>query len=187
MLDSEHPWGRPIRPFLPKGISAVVASTAWQVDAYYRVREEIFSAEQALFSGSDRDEHDEGAIPIVALAQIAGVDQDVVGVVRIYSPEPGVYFGGRLGVSFSHRRIGAIGTALITCAVSQAHARGCERFYATVQEKNVKYFERHAFFVRGEVDVCGRPHALMEAQLSAYPASLATGPIVASQTGHRAA
>jgi putative N-acetyltransferase (TIGR04045 family) len=187
VLDVQHPWGRPIRPFLPKGISAVVARSNWEVEAYYRVRCEIFSAEQGLFSETDRDEKDEYAIPIVALAQIAGVDQDVVGVVRIYSPEPGVFYGGRLGVSFSHRRIGAIGTALITCAVSQAHARGCERFFATVQEKNVKYFERHAFFVLGSVDVCGRPHALMEAQLSAYPPSLAQRPVQATQTGHRAA
>lgn len=187
MLDATHPWGRPIAPFLPKGITATVAQASWQVDEYFRLRREIFAEEQGLFASSDRDEFDPIAIPIVALALVAGVGHEVVGVVRIYSPERGVYFGGRLGVAQSHRRVGAIGTALITCAVSQAHALGCQRFYATVQEQNVKYFERHAFAVCESMHVCGRPHRLMEADLAAYPPELALGPIHASQAGHRAA
>ena len=52
------------------------------------------------------------------------------------------WFGGRLGVAHAYRRVCAVGTALITEAVSTAHSRGCQRFLATVQEANARYFER---------------------------------------------
>jgi putative N-acetyltransferase (TIGR04045 family) len=94
----------------------------------------------------------------------------VVGVVRIYRSEPGTWYGGRLGVKAEFRRFGAIGTALITAAVSTAHALDCQRFLATVQPANVRYFERHHFRVLREVQVQGRPHQLMQADLGAYPA-----------------
>lgn len=169
MLDSIQPWGRPIHPFLPKGVHAAPAQAEWEIREYFRVRAQIFAEEQGLFEVSDRDEYDEIATPIVALAQVAGVGHEVVGVVRIYSPEDGVYYGGRLGVSHDYRRVGAIGTALIACAVSTAHARGAQRFFATVQERNVKYFERHHFARRRAISVCGSPHQLMEADLMVYP------------------
>lgn len=183
MLDAVHPWGREIRPFLPKTATAVVAKDDWQVKEYFRLREQIFGIEQGLFVGSDRDEKDEVALPIVALSQTAGVAEEVVGVVRIYPDGGDTWYGGRLGVSPDHRRVGAIGTALITCAVSTAHALGCGEFLATVQDANVRYFERHDFHVVGRLTVQGRPHALMEARLSTYPASLASAPVFAQRMG----
>lgn len=187
MLDSIHPWGRPIRPFLPKGVTASVAGEAWQIREYFRLRREIFGIEQGLFAGSDRDEFDDDAVPIVASSGVAGVVDEIVGVVRIYRTDDDTYFGGRLGVAQSHRRVGAIGTALITCAVSTAHRLGCQRFFATVQEKNVKYFERHRFSVRESLMVCGRPHQLMEADLHAYPPELSVGPVPAIYMGRTVA
>jgi putative N-acetyltransferase (TIGR04045 family) len=122
-----------------------------------------------LFEGSDFDEHDEHALPIVAQSQIAGMADRVVGVVRIYRSEPGTWYGGRLGVRGEFRRFGAIGTALISTACSTAHALGCERFLATVQVGNVRYFERHHFRALRQIDLRGRPHQLMQADLSCYP------------------
>jgi putative N-acetyltransferase (TIGR04045 family) len=170
MLDAVNPWGRPVRPSLGAEIVTEVAVEPWQIRAYRELRSAIFSEEQGLFSGSDFDAYDERALPIVATSQIAGMADGVVGVVRIYPTEPGTWFGGRLGVRREFRRFGAIGTALITAAVSTAHALGCREFLATVQEPNVRYFERHHFSVREALMVCGRPHRLMEASLAAFPA-----------------
>jgi putative N-acetyltransferase (TIGR04045 family) len=169
VLDAINPWGRPIRPSLGAEIVARVASEPWQLLGYRELRRAIFAEEQGLFEGSDFDEHDAHALPIVAESQIAGMADRVVGVVRIFRSEPGTWYGGRLGVRREFRRFGAIGTALIATACSTAHAHGCQRFLATVQLANVRYFERHHFRVLREVQVLGRPHQLMQADLACYP------------------
>jgi putative N-acetyltransferase (TIGR04045 family) len=150
-------------------VVAQVASEPWQLAGYRDLRCAIFAEEQGLFEGSDFDEHDAHALPIVAQSQIAGMADRVVGVVRIYRSEPGTWYGGRLGVRKEFRRFGAIGTALITTAVSTAHGLGCQRFLATVQLANVRYFERHHFRALREVMVRGLPHQLMQADLASYP------------------
>jgi putative N-acetyltransferase (TIGR04045 family) len=169
MLDPVHPWGRPLGRQLAAQVVARVAAEPWELDGYYRVRRDIFAEEQALFDASDVDQHDAHATPIVATSQIAGMPDEVVGVVRIYESAPGVWYGGRLGVCRDYRRRGAVGAALIERACSTAHAWGCARFYATVQAQNVRYFERHHFRPLESIDVRGRPHALMEADLNAFP------------------
>lgn len=169
MLDLEHPWGARVRRSLSAEVVAQVATERWQLAAYRALRQAIFSEEQGLFAGSDFDEHDLHARPIVAQSQIAGMADAVIGVVRIYRSGPGTWYGGRLGVHSDYRRFGAVGSALIACAVSTAHALGCQRFLATVQLKNVRYFERHHFRSLREVTVLGHPHSLMQAELSAYP------------------
>jgi len=169
MLDAINPWGRPIRPSLGAEVVARVAREPWQLLGYRELRRAIFAEEQGLFEGSDFDEHDRHAWPIVAESQIAGMADRVVGVVRIFRSEPGTWYGGRLGVRREFRRFGAIGAALIATAVSTAHAQGCQRFLATVQLVNVRYFERHHFRVLREVSVLGRPHQLMQADLACYP------------------
>lgn len=169
MLDAVHPWGRAVRPSLGAAVVAEVASEAWQLAGYRALRRAIFAEEQGLFEGSDFDEHDAHALPIVAQSLIAGMADRVVGVVRIYRSEPGTWYGGRLGVHKEFRRFGAIGTALITTACSTAHALGCQRFLATVQQANVRYFERHHFRVLREISLLGRPHQLMQADLACYP------------------
>jgi putative N-acetyltransferase (TIGR04045 family) len=172
VLDAVNPWGRPVRPSLGAEIVAQVANEPWQHSGYRELRRAIFAEEQGLFEGSDFDEHDAHALPIVAQSQIAGMADKVVGVVRIYRSEPGTWYGGRLGVRREYRRFGAIGSALITTAVSTAHGLGCQRFLATIQQANVRYFERHHFRVLRELSVRGRPHQLMQADLACYPPRL---------------
>jgi putative N-acetyltransferase (TIGR04045 family) len=169
VLDRVNPWGRPVRPSLCTQVVAEVATEAWQIAGYHELRRQIFADEQRVFEGSDFDEHDTHALPIVAESQIAGMADRVVGVVRIYRAEPGTWYGGRLGVRREFRRFGAIGGALITTAVSTAHALGCQRFLATVQLGNVRYFERYHFRALQGVEVRGLPHQLMQADLAAYP------------------
>lgn len=174
MLDRIHPWGKPLRVQTAKSISAEVAREAWQVRAYYQLRREIFAVEQGLFEHDDRDEFDQHAVPIVAEGAIAGMPDCVVGVVRIYEVGGHTWYGGRLGVAHTYRRVGAVGTALITEAVSTAHAAGCQRFLATVQEANARYFEHHHFSRLERLLLLGRPHYLMQAELERYPARLAS-------------
>jgi putative N-acetyltransferase (TIGR04045 family) len=167
-FEPSRPWGAPAR-FLSRTIVAEVARERWQVDAYYRLRRDIFEREQGLFTDSDLDEHDAHATPIVAMSHVAGMPHEVIGVVRIYRSEGSTWYGGRLGVAHDYRRVGAVGGALIYKAVSTAHARGCTRFLATVQERNVRYFEHYAFRSLSEVALRGQPHQLMQADLQCFP------------------
>ena len=68
-FEPSSPWGAPSR-FLSRDITATVARESWQVDAYFRLRRDIFEREQGLFSDSDVDEHDAHATPIVALSHV---------------------------------------------------------------------------------------------------------------------
>ncbi|MEO0541776.1 MAG: MSMEG_0567/Sll0786 family nitrogen starvation N-acetyltransferase [Cyanobacteria bacterium P01_A01_bin.105] len=93
----------------------------------------------------------------------------VVGVVRIYEETPRLWYGGRLGVHPDFRRVGRIGKGLIQKAVTTAHTWGCDRFLATVQQQNVRFFTRLHWQSLEEIDIVGRPHHLMEADLAFYP------------------
>jgi putative N-acetyltransferase (TIGR04045 family) len=167
-FEPSRPWG--VAPgFLSRDISAAVASERWQVDAYYRLRRDIFEREQGLFEASDVDEHDAHASPIVAMSHIAGMPHEVVGVVRIYASDSDTWYGGRLGVAHAYRRVGAVGGALIHTAVETAHALGCKRFLATVQARNVRYFEHYDFHPLRELCLRGQPHWLMQADLRCFP------------------
>jgi len=85
------------------------------------------------------DEIDQIAYPIVAIATATA---RVVGVVRIYEVEPGIWYGGRLGTHRDYRRGWQIGKGLIYKAVTTANTWGCKQFLATVQLQNVRFFQR---------------------------------------------
>lgn len=136
-------------------------------EAYFSLRQQIFCHEQGIFPTSDRDEYDSIAYPIVAINQ----DSKVVGVVRIYEPEPGLWYGGRLGVHPDYRRGWKIGKGLIHKAVTTANTWGCDRFLATVQLPNVRFFQRLHWNSIDELNIRDRPHHLMEAKLDFYPST----------------
>lgn len=137
-----------------------------EIAAYYALRRQIFVAEQQLFSDCDRDELDQIAYPIVA---VASETAQVVGVVRIYEASPGVWYGGRLGTHPDFRRGWTIGRGLIVKAVTTAHAWGCDRFLATVQIQNVRFFERLHWHSLDCLELNGLEHHLMQADLAHYP------------------
>jgi putative N-acetyltransferase (TIGR04045 family) len=174
MLDRIHPWGKPVRAKGAQHIRAELAREPWQLRGYFQLRREIFVLEQGLFEASDRDAYDDHASAFVAQGEIAGMPDGVVGVVRIYQEGEGTWYGGRLGVSAAYRRVGAVGSALITEAVSTAHGWGCRRFLATVQAANARYFEHHHFRRLQAIELLGRPHVLMQADLERYPARLSS-------------
>ncbi len=146
-----------------------LALSAADLEGYFELRRRIFCHEQHIFDHDDRDTIDNHAYPIVAVAQWADRSDRVVGVVRIYEEEPRLWYGGRLGVDPEFRRVGRIGQGLIQTAVTTANAWGCDRFLATVQRQNVRFFRRLHWDSLAEIQVCDRPHHLMEADLNHYP------------------
>lgn len=146
-----------------------LAQSPQEVQGYFDLRQAIFCEEQALFEGNDEDDIDTIAYPIVAIDHEALPDQQVVGVVRIYEERERLWYGGRLGVHADYRRVGRIGKGLIYKAVTTAHTWGCDRFLATVQLQNVRFFQRQHWNSLEEIEICDRPHHLMAADLAFYP------------------
>ena len=157
------------RPFTAPWFTVKFADRPWEFRDAAALRRRVFCDEQGIFAGDDRDAIDAQAIPIVAVSTLAVAAGDVVGTVRIHEPEPGHWMGSRLAVAADHRRIGALGAALIQVAVSSAHARGCRRFTAHVQSQNAAMFAKLHWRTLEEVDLHGRPHHLMQADLAHYP------------------
>ncbi len=161
----------PFKPFLASAFQIKFATEAWEQRGAASLRRLVFCKEQGLFNGDDRDAIDETAIPLVAISMFGVAAYAVVGTVRIHQhPEdPGVWWGSRLAVCDQHRRIGAVGANLIRLAVSSAHARGCHTFLGHIQSQNVPLFERMNWRSLKEMELHGRPHHLMEADLVHYP------------------
>jgi putative N-acetyltransferase (TIGR04045 family) len=136
-----------------------VAQTPEMLAEYYRVRQEVFVHEQGIFQGSDQDEHDANAIPIIAL-----VEGRVAGVVRCYPDKNGVWYGGRLAVRTDYRTGFNLGPQLVRKAVETMERRsGVTRFLATVQIQNVRFFQRLGWVRVGQsCMIQGRKHQLME-------------------------
>jgi len=177
----------PEYPFVPISYGFKVAREHWELLAFWKLRERIFCGEQKIFTGTDRDRYDAFMIPIIAVSCEMGTPDRVVGVVRIDEREPGLWWGSRLAVDPDFRRVrnvgfgpfaneqprfnglGALGAGLIYKAVSTANRIGCKTFLATVQEQNARFFSRLHWRTLDRVEVHGRPHYLMQAELTYYP------------------
>jgi putative N-acetyltransferase (TIGR04045 family) len=149
-----------------------LAQSAREVQAYFDLRRLIFTEEQQLFE-DDVDDLDRISYPIIAVDQA-----QVVGVVRIYEIEPGIWYGGRLGTHPDYRKGWQIGKGLIYKAVTTANTWGCQQFLATVQLQNVRFFQRLHWRSQKELMICDRPHHLMEADLDFYPPGTEARPIL---------
>ena len=146
-----------------------LARTSNHLQGYFNLRKAIFCDEQELFLHSDIDRTDDIAYPIVALERDWVAGDRVIGVVRIYEAEPRLWYGGRLGVRDLYRSRGRVGKGLIRKAVTTANEWGCDRFLATVQLQNVRFFRRLHWNSLEEIALCGQRHHLMEADLEFYP------------------
>lgn len=159
----------PVTAFLPAEYRIKFATERWERAGAAALRRAVFCTEQGLFAGDDTDAVDARAVPIVAVSTLAATPHEVVGTVRIHEPEPGLWWGSRLAVAADYRRVGQLGAALIRLAVSSAHGRGCTRFLAHVQSQNAPLFHRLRWTTLAEIDLHGRPHHVMEADLAFYP------------------
>lgn len=132
------------------------------LEAYYELRKEIFVGEQKIFAGTDIDEHDEDAIHMAALEKPGG---KLVGGVRCYRLEGDTWVGGRLSAARGWRD-GRVGRGLVKFAVETVKVKGCGKFLAYVQPRNVRFFERLEWKRVGEPVIHhGIAHQIMEAEL----------------------
>ena len=177
--------------FQPQDFVFKIATTPSDIAGFHALRRRIFCDEQGIFQKDDRDLIDERMIPIICKSIIAGMEEDVIGVVRIDERAPRVWYGSRLGVAPEYRRIrrmssavairnhqpcnagfGAIGASLIYKAVSTANAFGCDTFLATVQHQNAKFFQRLHWEPLEELELYNTKHVKMRADLNHYRPAL---------------
>lgn len=157
-----------LKQFITDDIVIKLVSDDWERRQYYKLREATFRDEQKLLK-EDRDEYDFKALGIVAIAQMCGEHDRVIGAVRIFPEGEYKWCGGRLCVDSLYRHHHAIGKALINAAVSTAKKLGCQHFYATVQQQNERYFQKLNWKSLKKIEVANIPHVLMEANMMAYP------------------
>ena len=143
------------------------ATTVAELEAHFRVREQVFVKEQQFFEPSDHDAHDAESTTLHVLAYCG---DEVAGAVRIYPlEEPGLWKGDRLAVLPGFRKMG-VGAPLVRFAVSTAGGLGGRRMVANIQMQNVAFFERLGWYRLGEPwDYVGRPHQEMAIELPMEP------------------
>lgn len=142
----------------------------WERRQAHALRRTVFCTEQGVFANDDRDAIDNRAQLLVALACIGGESEEVVGTVRIHEDDDdGLWCGSRLAVAGAFRKHSALGATLIRLAVCSAHAQGAHTFLAHVQSQNAPLFTRLHWHTLREEMLLGRPHHLMQADLSWYP------------------
>jgi putative N-acetyltransferase (TIGR04045 family) len=137
-----------------------------RLGSHYRIREEVFVAEQGLFTGSDRDEHDDARETVHVLASI---EDEPVGTVRLFPVDPGqgLWQGDRLAV-LPEFRVHGVGRPLVRFAVAHAARHGGSRMVAHVQLANVVFFRRLGWDVAGPVEhYLGAEHQPMSIALPA--------------------
>jgi putative N-acetyltransferase (TIGR04045 family) len=135
-----------------------------QLASHYRIRRSVFVAEQALFTGSDRDGHDLSPDVVHVLATIG---DEPVGTVRLFPLDPGrgLWQGDRLAVLPRFRVHGA-GRPLVQFAVAHAAAQGGRRMVAHIQLPNVVFFRRLGWDLAGPVEeYLGAAHQPMDIDL----------------------
>lgn len=159
----------PVTPFVPASYQIKWAVGDWERRGAAELRRQVFCEEQKVFDDDDRDRIDDVAIPLVAVSSLVIAHDAVVGTVRIHEEASGLWWGSRLAVAAGHRRVGALGAALVRLAVSSAHARGCTRFLAHVQAQNGPLFAKMRWEALEEIELHGRPHLKMQADLDFYP------------------
>lgn len=169
-------WDLPVA-FQPCSFVLKAAALPWEHRDALALRRQVFCREQQVFQDDDRDAIDEVATLLVALAQVGGMADAVVGTVRIHEGATGTWYGSRLAVAAPFRRHAHLGAGLIELAVRSAHTRGARVFLAHVQAQNVPLFERLHWQSLEQVELHGRPHHFMRADLAHYP------PLAADQDG----
>lgn len=143
-----------------RDVTCVLATAARARDIHLAIRAAVFVAEQAVFTGTDRDAHDDH---VDTLHVLALVGRTAVGAVRLYpvDGELGLWKGDRLAVlrGYRGRKVGA---PLVRFAVAAAGQRGGRRMVAHIQPPNVTFFEALGWRCFGDVvDYVGLPHQPM--------------------------
>jgi putative N-acetyltransferase (TIGR04045 family) len=150
------------------------------LDIYQKIRHRVFVEEQAIFTDTDLDEHDDQATVVRLLGFCDGV---AAGCVRLFPLDDaaGLWQGDRLAVLAPYRTRG-VGAPLVRCAVATAGTHGGRRMTAHIQLANVAFFRRLGWAAAGVREIyVDRAHQPMSISLpspqdgAAIVAQLATG------------
>ncbi|MBO1255502.1 GNAT family N-acetyltransferase [Alteromonas sp. 5E99-2] len=145
------------------------ATSEWEKHHAYALRRQVFCGEQGIFEIDDKDDIDNRAQVLVAIANHGGWHEKVVGTVRIHHEGNHVWWGSRLAVDASFRTQTGLGSLLIKLAVSSAHALGCKVFLAQVQKQNERLFQRLNWKSQYELMLKEHLHVMMKAELASFP------------------
>lgn len=145
------------------------ATLDWEIEQAFALRRKVFCQEQGIFAKDDRDDIDDHAQVLVAIANQGGWHDQIAGTVRIHKTGENTWCGSRLAVASQFRRQGGLGPTLIKLAVSSAHALGCKQFLAQVQKQNERMFQRLNWRSDSEIIIKDRLHVMMEADLEKFP------------------
>jgi putative N-acetyltransferase (TIGR04045 family) len=126
----------PAEALLPPATGCRPVRGADELATHLGIRRAVFVAEQGLFAGTDRDEHDDDPATVHVLGFVEG---EPAGTVRLYPLTGALWHGDRLAVLPEHRR-SRIGGRLVRLAVALAGERGGSRMQARVQLPNVPFF-----------------------------------------------
>lgn len=136
-----------------------LVATRAELETHFAIREAVFVREQAIFTGTDRDDHDDDERTVHVLGFVG---HQPAGTVRLYPiTEPGLWKGDRLAVLPQYRRQ-QLGGPLVRFAVRTAAERGGRQMLAYIQPPNVVFFQHLGWRPDGEIlQYCGRPHQRM--------------------------
>lgn len=136
------------------------ARNSQELEAAFAIRQQVFVDEQHLFSGTDRDEHDQHSIHLIARNE-----DSIIGTVRVYPLQDGLWIGGRLAVKQGFRDSRA-GMLLVKEAMKTVKKKNAQCFEAAIQEPNVPFFRRLGWQETGEaMEYHGLVHQRMRADL----------------------
>lgn len=159
------------------------AGTAADLAAHHAIRHQVFVIEQQVFTGSERDEHDDAEGVIHLLGRY---DDTPAGAVRLFplDPRTGLWQGDRLCVLPPYR-VRGLGSPLVRCAVATAGAHGGRRMVAHIQLPNVAFFTHLGWQRHGDVETyAGLPHQPMVIDLPAAPVGAELAETFALGTRH---
>ena len=148
------------------------ATSEWEINQAKQLRRNVFCLEQGVFDNDDQDDIDDYAQCLIAIANHGCWHDKVVGTVRIHDEGKDVWWGSRLAVDRQYRTHSGLGSALIKLAVGSANGLGCKTFLAQVQKQNETLFERLGWQSCYELEVRGRKHVMMQADLDKFPPNL---------------
>ena len=148
------------------------ATSEWEINQAKQLRRNVFCLEQGIFDNDDQDDIYDYAQCLIAIANHGCWHDKVVGTVRIHDEGKHVWWGSRLAVDRQYRTHSGLGSALIKLAVGSANGLGCKTFLAQVQKQNETLFERLGWQSCYELEVRGRKHVMMQADLNKFPPNL---------------
>ena len=139
-------------------ITIRAATTMQDIEACFRIREDVFIVEQRVPIDLERDEHDSNALHFIALA-----DGQSVGTARVVLKDNGRSAKlGRVAVCRSYRGFG-IGKLLIAAIEEAPDLRQVQHFRLDAQMHALQFYARLGYEAYGDEFMdAGIPHRHMK-------------------------